>query len=109
MVLKTLKKTERLRLIRFVCSFAWADLEVRPEERQFIEKIVKRLELSASERREVQEWLRVPPDPDSVDPTQIPQKHRKLFLQVVEELLTSDHELHQEELDHLFLFRKLLS
>ena len=108
-MLKILKKTERMRLIRFVCSFAWADLEVRPEERRFIDRIMRRLELDASERREVEEWIRVPPDPESVDPTEIPQEHRKLFLQVVEELLTSDHELHREELDHLYLFRQLLS
>lgn len=46
-VLETRNKTERMRVIRFVGSFAWADLEVRPEQRRFIDRIVGRLELGA--------------------------------------------------------------
>ncbi|MCC6527150.1 MAG: TerB family tellurite resistance protein, partial [Polyangiaceae bacterium] len=35
-MLSKLSKTDRMRLMRFVCSFAWADLEVQNEERAYV-------------------------------------------------------------------------
>ena len=29
-------------LMRFVCSFAWADLEVKPEERKLVARLIRR-------------------------------------------------------------------
>ena len=37
--LDRLKGRERLNLLKFVCSFAWADLEIRSEERRFIKRL----------------------------------------------------------------------
>ena len=99
----------RLRLMKFVCSFAWADLEVRPEEREFVARLVDRLELEPDECKRVQGWLEVPPDPESIDPTQIPFEHRKLFVEAVEGLVRADGEVAREERDILALFNDLLS
>ena len=75
-VLDQLDRRERLSLMKFVCSFAWADLEVRPEERAFVARMVERLGLDAEDALKVRGWLEVPPAPDSIDPTQIPRAHR---------------------------------
>ncbi len=45
--LTALSRAERLQLLRFVTSFAWADLSVSDEERAFIHSLVSRLHLDA--------------------------------------------------------------
>ena len=38
-MLKNLSREDRLQVMRFVCSFAWADLEVQKEEREYIARL----------------------------------------------------------------------
>ena len=45
MSLHKLPREDRLRLMRFVCSFAWADLEVKKTERALVSKMAKKLGL----------------------------------------------------------------
>jgi len=106
--LAALAHQDRLRLMKFVCSFAWADLEVRPEERHFVERMVERLGLDEAEARAVREWLRVPPGPEAVDPTAVPQAHRRVFLEAIEGVIRADGEVAPEERESLQLFRSLL-
>ena len=106
--LSRLSKTERLRLMKFVCSFAWADLEIRPEERRFVGRMLDRLELDAEERRRVHGWLDVTPPPETVDPTQIPAEHRQLFVEAIEGVIVSDGEVAAEERENLELLQALL-
>jgi len=108
-MLDQLGRDERLRLMKFVCSFAWADLRIHPEEREFVRRMVRRLGLDAEERKRVNRWLRVPPDPESVDPTAVPLEHRKIFLQAVEGVIAADGEIAPEERENLTLFKDLLS
>ncbi len=103
-----LERKDRLRLIRFVCSFAWADLEIQPEEREYVKKLIERLELEPADRGQARQWLRVPPDAGEVDPTDIPLEHRKLFLREVEGAVAADGELAPEERENLRLFKALL-
>ena len=77
-MLDRLDRRDRMRLMRFVCSFAWADLEVRPEEREFVRAMVARLALDDDERKKVQCWLDHPPELESVDPTLVPAAHRRV-------------------------------
>ncbi len=107
-MLEELDRDERLRLMRFVCSFAWADLEVRSEERSFVSRMIHRLDLDDAEKRQVEEWLKTPPHPESVDPTQIPLEHRKLFVQYMEEVVGADADVSPEEGENLTLFKELL-
>ena len=51
-MLQSLDRTERLQLMKFVCSFAWADLEVRPEEREFVARLIRRLDMNDAETGE---------------------------------------------------------
>ena len=49
-MLEELDRDERMRLMRFVCSFAWADLEVQSEEKSFVSKMIRRLDLDDDTR-----------------------------------------------------------
>ena len=98
----------RLSLMRFVCSFAWADFEIQDQERTFIGKLVSCLELEADEKEQVEEWIKVPPAPEDVYPTRIPKHHRKLFLDTVEAVVMADGVLDPDEAENLALFKELL-
>lgn len=107
-MLDALDREDRLQLMRFVCSFAWADLEVSEGERQFIVKMVEMLDLDESERAQVAEWLEVPPRADDLDPTDIPREHRELFLDAAKAMILSDGTIDQVEAENLIIFDQLL-
>jgi len=107
-MLEGLDKTERLRLMKFVCSFAWADLEIRSQEREFVASLIQRLSLSADEARQVEGWLKLPPRPESVDPTEIPAEHRRLFVEEIRGVIESDGDVAEEERENLDLLEQLL-
>ncbi len=107
-MLEQLDRRERLRLVEFVCSFAWADLEIRPEERVFIARLIRRLELDEDENLQVQQWLDRPPQIDDLDPTSIPAAHRRIFVEAIEGLIAADGEVSDEERDSLEIFKQLL-
>jgi uncharacterized tellurite resistance protein B-like protein len=103
----SLSREDRLRLMKFVCSFAWADLEVQDEERTFVAKMVKHLELDADAKL-IEGWLRHPPRPEEVDPTDVPREHRELFLDAVRRLVAADDRIDPKEAETLALFEQLL-
>jgi uncharacterized tellurite resistance protein B-like protein len=106
--MKRLKKEERLQLLRFVCSFAWADFEIQPEEKQYVIDLMRKLDMPADEAAQVEEWLKLPPVVDQVDPTEIPKKHRELFLENVRGVVMADGVLAPEEQENLRLFEELV-
>ena len=108
MPLRTLSQKDRLRLIRFVCSFVWADLEVHARERDFVHKLVKRLHLDAEEAKHVEEWLKVPPKPEEVDPQRIPLEHKKLFLDTIKQAIAADGKIESHERESLEVLEQLL-
>ena len=103
-----LTRAERMLLLRFVCSFAWADLEVQDEERTFVQKMVRRLELEDDDLKQVEGWLEVPPPPDEVDPSDVPPAHRQIFLETIRGLIAADKRVDPEERENLTLFEQLL-
>lgn len=104
-MLDKLPREERLRLMRFICSFAWADLEIRPKERAFVHGLVQQLGLSADEAQQVEGWLQSPPA--SVDPARIPRAHRQIFLDTVRQMIAADGEISEEEQENLSLLEQL--
>ncbi|WP_437280815.1 TerB family tellurite resistance protein [Sorangium sp. So ce375] len=106
-MLHKLSREERLQLMRFICSFAWADLQVRDQEREFVRKMMLRLHLDAEEAKQVRGWLEVPPAADDVDPMKIPRAHRQLFLDAAREMISSDGEIGDEERENLSLLDQL--
>lgn len=107
-MLHDLDRKQRLRLMKFVCSFAWADLEIHEKERAFVRKIVERLGLDAAEQEMVAEWLEVPPKPQEVDPGLVPLGHRQLFLDMMKAVVVSDGYVDPEERVNLALFDALV-
>ncbi|MCB9677320.1 MAG: TerB family tellurite resistance protein [Alphaproteobacteria bacterium] len=108
MSLTDLPKEDRLKLMSFVCSFAWADLEIQETEREMIRKLVKQLGLEADEVDQVEAWLEVPPMAEEVDPQDIPYEHRQLFLNVALQMVGADGVIDSAEMENLSLLEQLL-
>ncbi len=108
MSIAKLKKEDRLRLMRFVCSFAWADLEVKESEKKFVRKLVKSLKLSKDEAKLVEKWLKLPPKAEEVDPAEIPRAHRQLFLDATKAMIAADGEIAEEEAESFRLLQMLM-
>jgi hypothetical protein len=108
-MLDQLDRRDRLRLVKFVCSFAWADFEVQPEERVFIGRLMRRLELGEDEDLKVQQWLDRPPRLEGLDPTSIPASHRRVFVDAIEGLIEADGEVADEERESFEIFKQLLA
>ena len=106
-MLETLSREDRLRLLEFVCSFVWVDLEVKPSERAFVQRMVVRLGLK-DEADLVERWLRRPPPAEEVDPTTVPRAHRELFLHAAKAAFESDQDFDPEEREYLELLEQLL-
>jgi uncharacterized tellurite resistance protein B-like protein len=104
----SLNREDTLRLLRFVCSFAWADQQIQPEERSFVERLSKGLGLTGEDLLLVQSWLEVPPPADELDPNDIPQEHRVLFLEAARAMVESDKNVDPLEQEELALFEMLL-
>jgi uncharacterized tellurite resistance protein B-like protein len=96
-----LSREDRLLLLKFVCAFAWTDLEVQEGERRFVRRLVERLELDADDARQVEEWLSIAPSPQSVDPSRIPHNHRRIFVDAVRALIYADGNVDPEEREQL--------
>lgn len=94
--------------MKFVCSFAWADLEIHPGEREFIARMMQRIDLDKEERNQVERWLEVPPHVSEIDPTAIPREHRATFVESIVGLIKADGTVSEEEKDNLELFETLL-
>lgn len=107
-MLDQLDREDRLQLMRFVCSFAWADLEITDQERELIVKMVIRLGLDEEEQKQVAGWLEVPPPADDLDPADIPKEHRQLFLDAAKAMILSDGTVGDVEAENLIILDQLL-
>jgi len=104
-----LSKEDRLRLMKFVCSFAWADLHIDESERKMVAKLVRRLKLDADEKKKVEQWLELPPAAEELDPTQLPDEHKQLFLKTARQMIEVDGEIADEEAENFELLAQLLT
>ncbi len=107
MELTDLDREDRLRLMRFVCSFAWADLEVQDDEKEFVTKLIDRLGLQ-DDAEQIQRWLKSPPPPEEVDPTRVPRAHRELFLDAARAVFGADGVIDPKEQENFELLEQLL-
>jgi hypothetical protein len=107
-MLTHLSHEDRMRLMRFVCSFAWADLEVQPEERAFLTRLIERLHLDPAERAQVLQWVVLPPRAEEVDPQDIPLEHRKVFLDAIRQVVGQDGVIDDAEAENFELLEQLL-
>jgi len=105
--LTRLGRDDRLKLLRFVIAFAWADLAISAGEIAYVHRLVARLGLEPAEAARVEKWIKSPPAPEEIDPTDIPHKHRQLFIDAVKEMATADGEMSEEEKESLELLERL--
>jgi len=108
MKLEDLGSEDRLRLMRFVCSFAWADLEIQDAEKSFVRKLIDQLGFNEEETAEIEGYLKTPPAPEDVDPNDVPLEHRQLFLNACLQLVGADGVVAEAEMETLSLLEKLL-
>lgn len=101
-------RSQKLRLLEFVCSFAWTDLKVQQQERDLVMRAVGRMGLGIDDIKKVEGWLASPPPADEVDPTTIPKEHRKDFFDALVAVARADGRMAPAERDQLALFRELL-
>jgi uncharacterized tellurite resistance protein B-like protein len=104
-----LSRPDRLLLLRFVCAFAWTDLEIRDGERKFVERLMSRMQLSNEDRAEVESYLHVAPSPESTNPKLVPREHRRVFIDSVRALIYADGEVDVEERQRFEKLRAALS
>jgi hypothetical protein len=95
--------------MRFVCSFAWADLRVTDAERAFVMDLAHRAHLSQHDQQLVADWLDSPPAEDDLDPFDIPDAHRKMVLEAALEMMAADGEISRLEVESYALFETLLA
>ena len=106
--MKQLDREDRLRLMKFICSFAWADLEIQDEERAFIKKLVSELDLDDAEQAQVEAWLELPPRAEELDPAEIPRAHRELFLETARAMIVADGVIDEGEAENFALLEALM-
>jgi uncharacterized tellurite resistance protein B-like protein len=106
-MLEELTREDRLRLMKFVCAFAWADLEIQDEERTMVNRLIERFGLE-QDRDKIMAWLRSPPPPEEVDPTRVPSHHRQLFLDAARQLFEADGVVDPHEQEQFELLEQLL-
>ncbi len=104
-----LSRQDTMRLLAFVCTFAWADHEVQEEERAFVGDLVSKLDLDEEDLEQVAAWLKLPPRPEDIDPQQVPLQHRELFIAVAKMMVGVDGVVAEDEAETLALFQELLS
>lgn len=106
-MLGDLSRPDRLRLMKFVCAFAWADLEIQTEEKNFVEKLIAKFDLE-DDRQEILSWLKSPPPAEDVDPTRVPREHRELVLDAARQLFEADGVVDPHEQEQFELLEQLL-
>jgi uncharacterized tellurite resistance protein B-like protein len=105
--MQNLDSEQRLRLLKLVCTMAWADDEVQYDEKGFIAKLMFQLKMPAAEIRQVKQWLASPPE-DDVKVEDIPPEHRAMFLQVCHGVLSADGVVTDQEKQALARIEALL-
>jgi len=107
MQIYTLDRDDRMRLMKFVCAFAWADLDIADQERSFVHRMSRLLDLDADDRARVADWLELPPSVEELDPAEVPPAHRRLFLELARGLIHADGEVSEVERENFVLLERL--
>jgi uncharacterized membrane protein YebE (DUF533 family) len=99
-----LTEAEQIELMRFLCSFAWADGEVHDTERTVLEQVLGGLTLSPEARADAQAWLSEPPDMEGFDFGAISPEKRSAFIDQAFAVAAAHDGLGAQEIRHLKMF-----
>ncbi|MGM0578451.1 MAG: hypothetical protein ACQEXJ_22195 [Myxococcota bacterium] len=106
MNLEGMSTTTRKNLVQMACVAAWSDLSVAEAERRAILDLAMRLALDDEDLAEVRTWLDAPPP--EFDPNDIPEAHRKTFVDALEDVVKADGRLDADECITLGIIRELV-
>ncbi|MCC6621534.1 MAG: TerB family tellurite resistance protein [Deltaproteobacteria bacterium] len=93
------------KLVQMAAIAAWADLEVRPIERDVVLDIARQMGIDGPDLKEVRGWLES--GPPEFDPYEIPLSHRQAFLEALLEVATADGRIATEESEMIRILREL--
>ena len=100
---------EKMQIMRFICTFAWADLKVVPSEKLMIERFCNTLQLDENQRKEVNSWTKRPIHPEDIDPFSIPDHLKKYILSAAKAISIVDGDFDEKEAELLELLQNLLT
>ena len=106
-MIRELNREERLQIMRFVCAFAWADLEIHPTERSLVQRFAQALDMPEEEIGIVDTWLKRPPRPEEIDPYDIPSDLRETVLAAAHAMCVTDGDFEEKESELLALLKSL--
>lgn len=109
LMLNELTTDDKLRLLRFMCAFAWADLEIADKERAFVIDLIARMRLPPPDAALAESWLDHPPAEEEVDPYDIPDDHRRIFLEAALEMVGMDGVVDPLEAESFAIFEALVA
>ena len=98
-----------MQLFKYMCAFAWADMEIQHQEREMIERLIISLELSNDQRQTVLQWLDQPNTIPEIDPYDVNPDFREQIYQAAQAVVLSDGELTFNERDMLALLRNVFT
>jgi len=98
---------DRRTLVQVACVAAWSDADLAEEERTFVLKLAKSVQLPDEDIERVAGWLKYgPPD---LDPNAIPREHKETYLKVVRAVIAADGFIDPEESEVMSLLEELLA
>ena len=105
-MLDQLDRQYRLRLMQFLCSFAWADGKVQEQEKLLIRRFAEYLDFDDEAIRNIEAWLKQAPRLEEFDMSEISQVDRVIFVEAIESVILADGRMAAKE---QALFDRLLS
>ena len=93
----SLSPDDRLLLLKFLCAFAWADMDVSEKERDFVRRMSEKLSIADHEKQQVELWLDIEPAPSSVSAAAIPTEHKRAFIEAVRAMIYVDGSVDPDE------------
>ena len=97
MTIPALSFEDRKQVLRFAASFLWADLEVAEQERHFLDKLARELDIPAS-ADDLRELLSSPPLPEEIHPTCVPPALADVVRQTALRAIAADGKVEASEM-----------
>jgi uncharacterized tellurite resistance protein B-like protein len=90
-------RKHRLRLMQFLCSFAWADGKVRKQEKILVRRFAEFLDFDDEAIRNIEAWLKQAPRLEEFDTSELSRADRVIFVEAIESVILADGKIAAEE------------
>jgi uncharacterized tellurite resistance protein B-like protein len=96
-MLDQIDRQYRLRLMRFLCSFAWADGKVQEQEKVLVRRFAECLDFDDEAIGNIEAWLKQAPRLEEFDTSGISQAVRVIFVEAIESVILADGKIAAKE------------